>query len=202
MKPPTPRTPSAPRSVPAAPPPALRPSRLDYFLILLGCALSLYLVELSGYQAHEAEDAALHVPLYVQRLLPRLLFLPLGILLFWPVFYGTQRILGRPQALTLGEWLWGVAWLAAVALVTWIAWQAVPESPELIRTADVKHYVFAGYAVGVLSLAVIAVVVGLLDVISRVRKPWTHAFGLVLMIWPALPLIGLLVWKLKVEAAP
>src|SRR4051812_3975989 len=101
MKPPAPsRIVSAPRSAPMAPPPA-RPTRLDFVLIVLGFALSLCLADMSGYQKLGPKQAPEQVPEYVVTLIPALSFLPLGVLLFWPVFYATQRILGRPQALAL-----------------------------------------------------------------------------------------------------
>jgi hypothetical protein len=193
-----------PTSTPVAPPPALRPTRLDYFLILLGVALSLALAELSGYQARIPHNAPEWVPDIVCRLLPTFLFLPLGVVLFWPVFYITQRVLGRPQALTLGEWLWGVAWLGAVSLVVWITCLALASATEGVFTpevrnaafsAEVKAAVFTGYAIGALTLAAVALLLNVLDLVGRKRKPWTHAFGLVLMLWPALPLAGLLAWK-------
>jgi hypothetical protein len=202
-----------PKSVPAAPPPALRPTRLDYVLILLGLAVSLCLLEMSSHQDHPQqppadnvprassallrlpENAPDYVPPYVLRVLPTLLFLPLGVLLFWPVFYITQRILGRPQALTLGEWLWGVAWLATVALVAWIVCHYYLEMPSNLNLDEVRRWVFLGYTVTTLALAAIALLLNVIDLIDRRRKPWTHAFGLVLLSWPALPLLALLAWK-------
>ena len=44
-----------------------------------------------------------------------------------------------------------------------------------------------------------ALLVSVTDLFTRLRKPWTHAFGLVLLIWPVLPLLGLLAWKLQLE---
>ena len=50
-----------------------------------------------------------------------------------------------------GEWLWGVAWLAVlpwVALVSWQPWDALP---IVVEPATFKHWVYLGYAVGVLA---------------------------------------------------
>src|SRR5688572_23219410 len=121
MKPSPAPTPAPLPPVPSDAPPT-RPTRVDYFLMLLGFALSFYLVELSGYQAREPEHAPAGLAPSVLRPLPTLLFLQVGPVLFWPVFYTTQRLAGRPAALTPGEWLWGVAWLTTVALVVWVGW--------------------------------------------------------------------------------
>ena len=60
---------------------------------------------------------------------------------------------------SVGEWLWGVAWLAAVALVTWIVWQSFPDAPEAIKTSEIKGHVFSGYAVTMLAMTAIALVI-------------------------------------------
>ena len=182
-------------AAPAGLPPVSRPTFLDYFLILLGCALSLYLVELSGSLAKVPQNTPDFVPVIARNLLPTLLFLPLGMLLFWPVFYTTQWLAGRPQALTAGEWLWGFAWLGAVGLVTWIGWQSFADAPEMIKSQATKEQVFVGYGVTVLALAAIALIISFLGLFSRQRPPWTHPFGLVLLIWPSLPMAGLMAWK-------
>src|SRR5688500_14536066 len=106
--------------VPAPPP---RPNWLDYLLILVGVALSLVLTDLSGYRALPTADTPAAVSGVALRSVPHMLFLPLGILLLWPLFYLTQKMAGRTEPLTPAEWLWGVAWLAAVALAVWICWQ-------------------------------------------------------------------------------
>ncbi len=55
-----------------------------------------------------------------------------------------------------------------------------------------------GYALAVLSLGVIALLVTLLDLVGRWPRPWTHRFGLVLLVWPALPLAVLWAWDIHV----
>src|SRR5260370_26495484 len=116
--------------VPAgAPPVPSRPRFLDYFLILLGSGLSLLLAELSGVRAVPAAEPPVRFLAALVRIVPHLLFLPLGILLCWPMFYTTHKILGRTQALTVGEWLWGLAWLVALFLSIWILWQGLGTAP-------------------------------------------------------------------------
>jgi hypothetical protein len=176
-----------------------RPSWLDYFLILAGMASSLLLTEWSGFQAVETAQTPELVRKLLLRHLPALLFLPLGILLFWPVFYGTQRLAGRPQHLTAGEWLWGVAWLGAVAFIAWIVWQYWGTPPEPLRPASFKQHVFVGYAVGVLALAALGILIGIINLIGRWSQPWTHTFSLVLTTWPIVPLAALWLWKVEMR---
>jgi hypothetical protein len=191
--------PTRPRLVPA---PRPRPLWLDFFLILLGCAVSLLLTEISGLHAHATSETPAEVRLLLP-LLPRLLLLPVGILLFWPLFYLTQKIAGRKQPLSAGEWLWGVAWLGAVTLTVWICWQAWGTPPEALRPENFAKQVFVGYAVGVLALASFALIIGLVDMIGRWGQPWTHHLCLALLMWPQLPLLALLLWKIEIkQAAP
>jgi hypothetical protein len=176
-------------------PPALlaRPTWLDFFLILAGCALSLLLTDLSGFRARPTE-ATPNGALLLRRSLPYLLFLPAGVLLLFPLFYLTQRISGRKQALTVGEWLWFVAWLGALLLTTWVAWQHWGTPPEYLS----KGHIWVGYAVSVLALAAVALITGLVDLIGRWGRPWTHHLALTLLMWPALPLLSLLAWGFKI----
>jgi hypothetical protein len=180
---------------PKAGPPAflVRPTGLDFFLMLVGCALSLLLTDLGGFRAGPTETTPSGV-LFLRRSLPYLLFLPAGILLLWPLFYLTQRLAGRQQALTVGEWLWFVAWLGALLLAGWVAWQHWGTPPEFLS----KSHVWVGYAVAVLALAAVALVTGLVDLVGRWGRPWTHHCALALLLWPALPLLALLAWGIKI----
>lgn len=187
--------PTKPRLVPA---PRPRPLWLDFFLILLGCAISLLLTNLSHFHAHPTSETPAEV-LPLLPLLPQLLFLPVGILLFWPIFYLTQRLSGRKYSLTAGEWLLGVAWLAAVTLTGWICWQAWGTPPEAFQPENFAKHVFVGYAVGVLALASFALIIGLIDMIGRWGQPWTHHLCLALVMWPGLPLLALLLWKIEIN---
>jgi len=176
-------------------PPAFlaRPSGLDFFLILVGSSLSLLLTDLGGFQAAPTEVTP-HGALLLLRSLPYLLFLPAGILLFLPLFYLTQRIAGRRQTLSVGEWLWFVAWVGAALLTVWVAWHHWGTPPEFLS----KSNIWVGYAVTVLALAAVALITGLVDLIGRWGRPWTHHFALALLLWPALPLLALLAWGIKI----
>jgi hypothetical protein len=192
----------APRVAKPVAAPAVRLSRplwFDFFLILLGCSLSHFLADLSQFRAEPTDETPAGIlPLLPS--LPRLLFLPLGVLLFWPIFYLTQRIAGRKQAFSAGEWLWGVAWLGAVLLTIWIVWQAWGTPFEFLdprRTPECKKAIFVGYVVGSLALAAFGLLIGLVDLIGRWGQPWTHHCCLALVMWPLVPLgLGLL-WHVK-----
>ncbi len=173
-----------------------RPGLVDYFLILAGCGLSLLLVEWSGLQAAPPGEGAATA---VWKILAYLLFLPQGMLLGWPLFFATQRLAGREQALSAGEWVWGVAWLGSVALVTWICWHYFGTLPEFLQPGSFKKTVVFVYVLYVLTLAGIAAVIVLIDLVGRWPQPWTHSFGLALLIWPILPLAGLWLGNVKLE---
>src|SRR5437773_1997934 len=96
------------------------PRFVDYFLILVGVTLSALVGQLSGLRV----DIQSHNPwlLAWAQLFPVFLFLPVGVILLWPLFFATQKVFGRQQGLTSGEWLLGIAWLGAVVMLVWIAW--------------------------------------------------------------------------------
>jgi hypothetical protein len=193
------RAPQPARSKPAPPTIPSRATWLDFFLILFGCALSLILTDLSGFRSFASENT----PTWVINLQPHSLayslFLPVGVLLLWPLFYLTQRIAGRKQALTLGEWLWFVAWLGAIGLTVWIVWQYLGTPPDFLKPETFKGRAFVGYAVTMLALAVVALATGLVDLFGRWGRPWTHHFALALFMWPVVPLLLLLAWKMEMK---
>jgi hypothetical protein len=180
-----------------------RPVWLDFFLILVGCALSLLLTERAAFRAVPSPDESLSWIKESHSLLtwlPHLLFLPLGILLFWPAFYLTQRFGGRSVNLAIGEWLWGLTWLGAVVLTAWILWQ--PDAsvlPESLPPDKLKRGIFVGYALAVLALGAVALLTGLVDLFMRWKRPWTHECAVALLTWPALLVLFLLVCKIKME---
>lgn len=186
---------------PSAGPPSdlSRPTGFDFFLILVGCTLSLLLTDLSGFQAAATDTTPPGAAALLLHSLPALLFLPLGVLLLWPLFFLTQRLAGRVQPITAGEWLWGVAWLGALALTVWIAWQYWGAPPEILQPETFKGRVFVGYAVATLALAAVALVTGLVDLVGRWGRPWTHHLALALLLWPVLPLLALLTWKIEIR---
>ena len=125
------------------------------------------------------------------RIHPYLFFMPVGLLVFWPLFYLTQRITGRSQPLSMGEWLWGIAWMADLVVIGWLAWQAFGSPP------DVKRAMITGYIIFIATAAALALLIALVDLVGRWPQPWTHHFCVVLMIWSVLP-VGLM-WLLKLK---
>jgi hypothetical protein len=174
-----------------------RPRFLDYFLILVGSGFSLVLAELSGLRASSETPGRFLGAL--SHVFPQLLFFPLGILLFWPVFYTTQKIFGRKQALTVAEWLWGLAWLADLFLTAWILWKGLGTTPGFLGTPGFQNGVMLGYLIVALSLAAIAFIVLIINLFGRWPQPWTHSFSLALMIWPVVPLLLLWLGNIKLE---
>jgi hypothetical protein len=173
--------------------PVSRPMALDYFLILVGCSLSLFLQQISHPNPQPKRETPAWVQQYVLPILPTLMSLPVGIILLWPLFYATQRLRGRPAALSAGEWLWGVAWLAAVLLTAFILWLSSGEPPEFLKHGDYRpQHIWT--IILVPTLAGIAVLIGLISLLARWQQPWTHTFGLVLLFWPVIPLAGLILW--------
>ena len=186
-----PRTAPDPEPI-ARPAPVSRPTLVDYLLILAGAALSAFATPYSGLHVEPQPDA----PPFVLRslpLLPALLLLPLGMVLLWPLFYGTQWVLGRKQPLTWGEWLWGISWLGHLLLIGWVVWAALGQPPAFLNPEPYRPPVVWAVLV-VPSLALIALALALGGLFGARRPPWTHTFGLALALWPALPLAGILLW--------
>jgi len=136
---------------------------------------------------------------YLLPLLPTLLLLPVGILLFWPLFFLTQAVRGRTERISSGELLWGLAWLAVLPLTAWLAWQHWGTPPEWLAPATIKHTVFEGYTIGALALAALALLITLVGLVGRWRQPWTHTFCLALLFWPVLPIAALFLWDIKLQ---
>jgi hypothetical protein len=196
-----------PVAQPVAPPPnstsryspAQRPTWLDFCFVLLGVTLSLVLTDWSGFTARGTDQTPAAVAEQLVRFLPALIFLPVGLLLFWPVFYLTQWVRGRREPLSSGEWLWGVAWLAVLPWIAWVGWQYWDTPPEFLEPARFKRWILVGYAVGILALGSLALLITLIGMVGRWRQPWTHNLSLVLLIWPALPLGACLAWGIALK---
>ncbi len=179
------------QAVPAAPPPSppLRPTFIDYFLIVLGFALSAYLARIAPLPV-EARDAAADPRLRTAiSYLSDFMRLPEGVLLLGPLFLVGQWARGRKQGLTSLEWLWVLSWFGVAILTGLTAWRnAFPGlAPSVIGRLP-----WLWYLILVPSMAGLGVVLRLLGMFSRRPAPWTHALGLALLVWPVLPLAGVL----------
>jgi hypothetical protein len=115
-----------------------RPTLVDYYLLLLGCGLSLYLTRLGPMPAAAEESRTDPGLREFVALLPEAMRLPEGVLLLWPVFLALQRLRGRRQGLTFGEWLWVLAWLGTALLTGLSAWE------RWVDTAAVVPFICVG----------------------------------------------------------
>jgi hypothetical protein len=173
-----------------------RPYLLDYFLLLAGFALSLYFMDLYRWSVEPQDYITEYAWRSVIEFLPRLVRIPEGVILLFPFFFLPQFALGRRQEIASGEWLWILAWfgtgaLAAVAVVRHLV--GLPEWLDQYAQA-VRWIWHLGFGTALALIALLMVPVGL---IRRRPTPWTHGLGLILMIWPILPLAGILVLTKK-----
>jgi hypothetical protein len=166
---------------------------VDYFLILLGASLSVFLLQIGGPLPMPKADTPEWVSTHLLPLLPVMMYLPQGILLLWPLFYLGQRLRGRPQALSAGEWLWGVAWIGTLLLTAWVSWMRWGTPPEFAEDLQFPPQAIWTIIVSPV-MAAIALAIGVINLFARWKQTWTHTFGLVLLLWPVLPLSGLLLW--------
>lgn len=174
-----------------APPVLPRPTVVDFFLVVTGFGLSLFLSQISPMTWQPRDDLPSLVMIRVVPVLPELLHLREGVILLWPFFLAFQRLLGRDQGLTSGEWLWVFAWLGTFlvfVLAAWKQWGPIP--PPLDAYASWPFVLW--YLIVVPSMGLLALLLIPLGLIRRRPVPWTHSLGLVLMLWPLLPLGGLL----------
>jgi hypothetical protein len=157
---------------------------------LTGAAVSLFLLQLPLVRVQATSSS--HDAVWITALLEQMLRLPEGIILMWPLFFGIQRLLGRTQGLTLMEWLWVFAWVGTAVLAGAGAWNRWAGIPADVLQGVVRSACLLWYVILIPSMALLALVIALLSVVSRVPPPWTHYFGVVLVIWPVLPLAGIL----------
>jgi hypothetical protein len=177
------------------PPPPNRPGLLDCFLLLCGPALSLCLCRVPLFDVKPNGNITDPLVLSFLPLLPTLLRLTEGIILLWPFFFAGQRLRGRTQGLTAVEWLWIFAWPGVATLNALVnANQWVPTPDALLPYKDYLFYwpQLAWYVLVVPSLALVALLIGLLVLFGREPPLWTHVFGLALLVWPVLPLAAIL----------
>lgn len=171
---------------------AVVPSWVDYLFILLGVALSLLFTEWAGLETRRQSDSPEWMTAALAKIIPYLLLLPSGIILWWPLFFATGRMRGRLAELTWAEWLWGVVWLLDLALVGSIAWYHFQGLPSFLTRQDVNETIGPILRIGVFVIAGGAAVIAIVTLIKRTPVPWTHHFGLALLLWPLVPL--LLLW--------
>jgi hypothetical protein len=185
--------------MPADRAPASCPGLIDYLLLWLGVGISAILAPMTGLRmVLPGSDPGPFWPT-LRDVLPALLFLPIGVILCWPIFYTTQWLRGRRGGLTAGEWLLGLAWLAALAFAGWSAGKGAGILPGFFTEDDFKKYAVLGYILFMLSMGALALAIWLIGLVGRWQQPWTHTLSLALMIWPALPLLVVWLGNIKME---
>jgi hypothetical protein len=174
--------------IPAAP---SRPTLVDYVFLLAGSSLSLYLLNLGPLLVQPNRDNLSPHLQAVLAFLPALMRVPEGILLLGPIFFLTQLGRRRGQGLTALEWLWAISWLGIALLTALAFWERSGTLPEVMHSyAALPRQLW--YLIFVPSLAVLAAILGVLGMLGRGASPWTHTFGLVLLLWPIAPLLCIL----------
>jgi len=176
-----------------APTPAVavtaRPTVPDYLLILLGCGVSLLLLPVTPlHVAAQAEVRPDGLRPLVEAL-PGPMRLTEGVVLLWPAFLLFQMLRGRGEAPTAAEWLWIVSWLGVATLTGLGLWEerASETVPEFLREFMARYALRRlYYIVLVPSMGAVALLLGLASLMSRNVPPWTNAFALALVLWPAL----------------
>jgi hypothetical protein len=164
---------------------------VDYVFLLMGGALSLYLLHIGRLTAEPTPSRSSPALRELVEFLPEVMRLPEGILLMWPAFYLAQLVRRRAEGLTGVEWLWFISWLGVAVLTGLAVWQHSGTLPEsLSRYAVMPRKLW--YLIFVPSLGLLALVLGILGSLHRGSAPWTHTFGLVLLAWPIAPLLAIL----------
>jgi hypothetical protein len=174
------------QSTPVAP---VRPTIVDYFLMLAGYSLSLFLIRLSPWKLDAKEGLAAPLADLVGSL-GDIMRLTEGVALLWPLFLATQSLRGRTTSLTAGEWLWVIAWVCVALLTGLAAWEKWGTLPEWLQE-NVKKPRMIYYTIVVPSMGALAALFAVGGLVSRGQVPWTNSFSLALVTWPVLPLAGI-----------
>lgn len=190
---------TAERSPTTAREPGSQPSVFDYLFLFLGIGISALLSDMTGLKTKLVDGVPGPATQALLDVLPALLFMPVGVILFWPVFYGTQWLAGRSRGLSAGEWLIGLAWLAALAFAGWCIGKGTGSLPEFLTDDDFKRYAVLGYILFMVSMGALALVIWLFGLVARWQQPWTHTLSLALVLWPALPLVVIWLGNIKME---
>jgi hypothetical protein len=168
----------------------LRPTLVDYLLLLAGAGLSLFLMDLSPFTV-EANDNIGNPGLRAAiPFLPRLLRLPEGVILLLPLFVAPQFWFGRREGLTAAEWLWLFSWFGTALLTVIGAADSLSLLPVIVRAnlLWIRFVWYLGFDLAMACVAIALIVIGFF----RPGRPWTHQLGLALALWPVPPLAGIM----------
>lgn len=170
--------------------PPSRPTLVDYVFLMVGAALSLVLLAIAPLHVQATQDSSSLLHEWIA-FLPGVMRLPEGITLVGPVFYVTQLVRRRAWGLTSVEWLWFLNGVGIALLASMAVWERSGTLPEFLHPyAALPRQLW--YLVFVPSMAVLAAVLGIFGLVRRGVTPWTHTFGLVLLVWPLAPLMAIL----------
>jgi len=167
-----------------------RPTVLDYFFLLAGVGLSLFLMEFHPLKV-EASDLITNDALRgAIAYLPQLLRLPEGVILVFPVFFIAQFALGRCQGLTAGEWLWLLSWFGTAMLTALAVCNHYQFLPDFVQTnlLLIRFTWYIGFGLAMAGVALFLFIVGFFGAV----RPWTHQLALALALWTVAPLAGIL----------
>jgi hypothetical protein len=170
--------------------PVLRPTVLDYLLLLAGAGLSLFLIELGPLPVEASSAIADPALKTAVGYLPHLLRLPEGITLLLPFFFLLQLPRGRRESLTAAEWLWLVSWFGTALLTALVACAHFNLLPEFIQAnlLLIRFVWCVGFELAMAAVALLLLLIGFF----RPAPPWTHQLALALALWPAAPVAGIL----------
>jgi hypothetical protein len=169
---------------------AARPTLLDYFLLLAGCSLSLFLIQIKPWKFEAKEGLGAPAADLVGQL-GDIMRLTEGVVLLWPIFLALQSLRGRAHGLSAGEWLWVIAWLGVATMTGLAAWAKWGTLPEWLQDhADKPRMIY--YMIVAPSMGALAMLFAVIGLVRRSPIPWTQSFSLALVTWPVLPLAGIL----------
>lgn len=186
-------------TVSQAPPLFTTPTWLDFVLILLGVVLSLYLTNLAEVRVFRSTATPSWLGEGLAQAIPAVLLLPIGIYLWWPIFYSTARFRGRSENLTLVEYLWGTAWLIDLVVIGLIVGKHWEINLVVIDQTTIRSYASWGLLIIATGLAILGTLGGMAGLVQRTPRPWTHHLGIALMLWPVLPLLLIWIGRLRLE---
>jgi hypothetical protein len=167
-----------------------RPGPFDHLLILAGAALSIHLMRLAPIVATPSQPLDPRLGEFFA-FLPTLMRLPEGIILLWPVFL-VSGWFSRGEGLTAGEWLWLLSWVGLLLITALTAWEVLLGLPEALVPHAAKPRLL-WYMIVAPGLGGLAVLVLIASLFRSTPPPWTHWLALALVLWPAAPVLLVLI---------
>jgi hypothetical protein len=167
-----------------------RPTLVDFLLLLAGFALSQYLIRLAPLNVETPANFGPFARDFLTFFAAPLRLCE-GIVLLCPLFRLSQRLRGRSDPLTGGEWLWWFSWAGLVLTGSLAIWQSQGGMPDFLAPYAGKPRLL-WYVVFVPAMAALALVLSFTSLLRKDPLPWTHTLSLALALWPVLPLAVIL----------